>query len=325
MGTTRPTRSTDNTDHELLVRVASLYYLEDSTQEDIARSLGLSRAKVGRLLKAARDAGIVEISVHIPSQISMPLESELVSRFNLTRAFIVNDHNNEQTTLSVAGRAAAVYLDRIVQPGDTIAVGQGRNVRAAADDTSTHKHRDSHFVSAIGGSMQAANGLNSNDIARKLADKFGGTSIALFAPVYAETPTLRRALIKHDDVRKTLDRARKARIAIIGIGHSGDRSAAVKMGLVPRTVMRQLRSEHAVGGMLGTFFDSAGDAVSPWLAQRVIALTREDLFHIPHVIAIATEPEKSAAVHAALRSGIINVLVSTAPIAREILGCPTSA
>ena len=39
---------------ELLTRVASLYYLEDETQAEIAAALGLSRPKVARLLSKAR-------------------------------------------------------------------------------------------------------------------------------------------------------------------------------------------------------------------------------------------------------------------------------
>jgi hypothetical protein len=42
---------------ELLTRAASLYYLEGLAQEDITAKLGLSRPKVGRLLKQAKRFG----------------------------------------------------------------------------------------------------------------------------------------------------------------------------------------------------------------------------------------------------------------------------
>ncbi len=41
---------------ELVTRVASLYYLEDVTQGETADALGLSRPRVGWLLKKARAA-----------------------------------------------------------------------------------------------------------------------------------------------------------------------------------------------------------------------------------------------------------------------------
>lgn len=43
-----------NEEQQLLIDVAEMYYLEDKTQSEIARSLYLSRPKVSRLLKKAR-------------------------------------------------------------------------------------------------------------------------------------------------------------------------------------------------------------------------------------------------------------------------------
>lgn len=62
-----PLQSDQNDRHalfDLLARVASLYYLEEWTQDKIARQLGLSRQKVQRLLHQAREQRIVEIHVH---------------------------------------------------------------------------------------------------------------------------------------------------------------------------------------------------------------------------------------------------------------------
>ena len=45
----------------LMSQIAYLYYEEMLTQEAIARRLQVTRWKVGRLLRAAREQGIVEI------------------------------------------------------------------------------------------------------------------------------------------------------------------------------------------------------------------------------------------------------------------------
>ena len=50
-------------DIDLMTEVAMLYYLENVTQEAIAKRFDLSRAKDSRLLKRARDEGIVEVLV----------------------------------------------------------------------------------------------------------------------------------------------------------------------------------------------------------------------------------------------------------------------
>ncbi|HHF97997.1 MAG TPA: MarR family transcriptional regulator, partial [Candidatus Aerophobetes bacterium] len=46
-------------DKDLLIRVAWLYYEEGLTQDEIARIFSLSRSKVVRILKRAREEGIV--------------------------------------------------------------------------------------------------------------------------------------------------------------------------------------------------------------------------------------------------------------------------
>jgi deoxyribonucleoside regulator len=46
-----------------MIRVSHLYYEEMLTQEAIARRMNLTRWKIGRLLKQARDSGVVKIEI----------------------------------------------------------------------------------------------------------------------------------------------------------------------------------------------------------------------------------------------------------------------
>ena len=60
-----------------------MYYLQDKTQSEIAQTLGLSRVKIYRLLKEAREAGVVEITIHRFRARNDRLECELRERFGL--------------------------------------------------------------------------------------------------------------------------------------------------------------------------------------------------------------------------------------------------
>ena len=48
---------------QLSIRVAWLYYLENLTQAEIGERLGLTRARVNRMLAEARESGLVRISL----------------------------------------------------------------------------------------------------------------------------------------------------------------------------------------------------------------------------------------------------------------------
>ena len=74
----------------LLVKVAQLYHLQGLNQDQIGRQLGVSRSKVSRMLKEARERGLVEISIHYPSRFSLELERRLEAELGLREAVVVN-------------------------------------------------------------------------------------------------------------------------------------------------------------------------------------------------------------------------------------------
>ncbi len=98
-------------DIDLMTEVAMLYYLENVTQEAIAKRFDLSRAKVSRLLKRARDEGIVEVRVLQHPAMNNELEQALVERFQLDRALIAVDHSDPDTQRSAVASLVANYLN----------------------------------------------------------------------------------------------------------------------------------------------------------------------------------------------------------------------
>lgn len=304
---------------ELMTRVASLYYLEDITQGEIAELLGLSRPKVGRLLKKAREEGIVEITVHTHPGMSMALETELMERFGLRQALLVAEQSNPDAQRAQVARTVASFLARSLDDGAVVAVGMGRNVGAVADNVSTVAQHNCTFISAIGGSPQVGLPINPNEICRRLAERFGGSSESLYAPAYAESSAVHDMFLSHDTIRQTLARARQAGFALVGVGDARDDSAVVRMGCVSATEMRPMREAGAVGDMLGFFFDLHGRPVTNGMENRVVGLSASDLRRIPCVVATVSEASKAASILGALRTGVVDVLATSVGNARSVL------
>lgn len=61
---------------EKLVRIAQLYYQEEKTQSEIAKIYGVSRPLVSRMLREAKELGIVEIRIRPPRE----RDSQVLSR-----------------------------------------------------------------------------------------------------------------------------------------------------------------------------------------------------------------------------------------------------
>lgn len=94
--------SIENTD--LLTEISVAYYQDGATQEEISRKFAISRAKVGRMLKQARDEGIVEITVKYHPVFSAKIEQRLIERFGVKRALVALDQPNEEAQrLQVSG------------------------------------------------------------------------------------------------------------------------------------------------------------------------------------------------------------------------------
>ena len=67
-----------------VLRAASMYYLQDLKMEVIARHLGTSRSTVSRLIKRARQAGLVEITLRPASTRAPGLAQQLDAAPQLT-------------------------------------------------------------------------------------------------------------------------------------------------------------------------------------------------------------------------------------------------
>lgn len=53
---------------DLMCEVASLYYIDEYIQTKIARRLNISKYKVHRVLKKAKEIGIVQVKIVKPDQ-----------------------------------------------------------------------------------------------------------------------------------------------------------------------------------------------------------------------------------------------------------------
>ncbi len=304
----------------VLVEIASLYYYENATQEELSRRFGMSRASVSRLLGRAREEGVVEIRVHQPPGIRDNLEREFIARFGIDRLLVSVDQSDPRAQrLAVAGLVAD-HLVRTLTDGMIVATGMGRNVAAVADCVPPLTRRAVTFVCAIGGSVRAGEAMNPDHICRRLAVRFGGDSETLYAPALVANAELRDELHRNETVKLVLDRARRADVALVGIGDLSEDSNMVRMGWFSPQEVAEARLLGTIGDIMGyDFIDIHGRPSSTAMQGRVIGLTIRDLLRIPDVVAIASENTKAAAILGALRTGVVNTLVTSSTNARTVL------
>lgn len=314
-------QDTNSESADLLTEIAVAYYQDGATQEEISQKFTISRAKVGRMLKQARDEGIVEITVKYHPVFSAKIEQRLMARFGIKRALIALDQPTQELQRQQVAGLVSNYLAITLKNGMVVSVGQGRNVSAVAHYTGVVTPRDCKFVCSIGGIHPRGGSFNADHICRQMAKKYGGTSETLYAPAYAENREQKKAFMQNSTVKQTLDLARKADIALVGIGDMSENSYMVDLGWFSADEVLQARlQQNVVGDFAGyDFFTIEGDIADTVMNDRVIGLGIQEFKMTSELIAIASENSKPLALLGALRTGAIDVLATSVSNALTVL------
>jgi deoxyribonucleoside regulator len=107
---------------------------------------------------------------------------------------------------------------------------------------------------------------------------------------------------------------------LAGIGSTPPKYSSYYLaGYVPIEELNQLVQAGAVGDVCGLHFDLQGDEVCQTFCERLVTISKEDLFEIPERMGIAGGPGKVQPALGALRGGYINTLVTDDQTARQIL------
>jgi DNA-binding transcriptional regulator LsrR (DeoR family) len=306
---------------ELLARVASLYYEKNLTQSEIASQFHISRSTVSRLLQEARDEGIVEIVIHFPWKRSQHLEQQLVESFSLHEARVLASYNeNYEQILQGLGILAARYLESIVQPDTVLGISWGTAILSMVQALSPERKVPVTVVQMIGATGAPDPLTDGPELARLLADVYEGKYRCLHAPLVVENISIRSSLLQDPHVRETLDLAKQADVAVIGIGTVvPEYSSWLRAGYLKRGGLAQLEYKGAVGDICGWHYDISGELLDINLNRRIVGIELETLSKIREVIAIAGGEAKVKAVLGALRSGYVNTLVTDELVAKELL------
>lgn len=314
-------RDTSPRSRELLVKAARMYFLDNRSQDDIARVLGTSRSNVSRMITSARTSGVVEIRIRDEGGRDTDLEHALRERFGLAHARVAA-FRPRQDALAAIGILAADWLDDTLRDGQVLAVSWGTALQSAVDALAVEESRRLEVVPLVGGMPPTGGSLTpAHELVRDLATRLGATYRYLHGPALLRSRAARDALLAEPSVGHVLARARSADVALVGIGIPTSRSTAAVLdgvGLTPAE-RAELASGAPVGDTCCRFFDADGRSVRSAVDDRVLAVELDDLRCMPLVVGVATGPEKAAGVLGALRGGLLGGLVTDARLARAVL------
>src|SRR5579859_4961175 len=199
----RMTQESD--DIYLLAEVASLYYEENYNQEQIAKVIGISRSGVSRLLTRSRELGLVDIHVHHPLRTSFSLRDKLREQFGLQDAQVLSSTSSDEALLGLVGTLAARYLDRSIQESVSsmgqevpiIGISWGTSMLEMLKALRPQRRLPLKVVQLMGSvGTSALAESDGPEIARQLADAYGGQCYYLHAPLLVANAFVHDGLLR---------------------------------------------------------------------------------------------------------------------------------
>lgn len=310
-----------NFDVAVLHTAATLYYLENATQAQIAARLNTSRASVSRILAEARRQQIVRIEVvALPTSDTTLQLGERVRQalgldaVEISGAIPTSGIRSDNILGSVLAPAVSRALESVgLEPGDALLVSSGRTLYEVSQ-FELPRFSGVLVAPTVGGTDQPEGWFQTNEITRRIAERINGHGMSLHAPAMPGA-RLFTTLQTDPSIQRILRLWPRARCVLAGIGARPSSRTQTPQFIEQASPALQ----QAVGDMCSRLFSQSGEEVSLPGSDRLIALSLENLRTIPHVIAVAAGPDKVEPSIVAARAGYYSRLVTDPATAQEIL------
>ncbi len=300
-----------------LYEVARLYYEQNMTQEEIAKRLFISRSGISRLIKQARDEGVVEITVHTPYDRMRNLEYEFFRRFQIDEIRIVDtDKRPNPSDFDTVVKIAATYINSILNEKTILGLTWGKSIMGAIRELHPTRYLPKMHVTQMTGSIESHNPIiDGPDLVRHVAEVYGCNYHYLMVPFSVENKVVCDSLVKRPSVIETLSIAENANVMVTGIGSKTHWGNYVK-----EKELKEIEDLGAIGYVAGYYFDINGNIIDlPEFYDRIICVSRNVFSKVNFRIAVIADLVKATAVLGALRGKLINSLITSSKVANQIL------
>ena len=313
----------DDTEEDVVTRIAWLYYKEKMTQAEIADRISLSRQKVQRLLEKARDLEIIRFTLKHPYVNLLSVESRLKEELGLRDAVVVPAASADVDHLRASmAKAGAEYLERRLSTERSciLGLGWGNTTAHLADFFDGQSITGKIEVVSLIGNLMMNVSMNPYIMGDRIANKLDAPFYNIWAPAIAQTKERAEAFRSEPWIKDVLDKGCKANVNLIPIGELSRAASLFKMGYLSAADLKRLGDKGAVGDILSQFFDAEGEIIDDEVHNRVIGVPLETLRAGKKInIGVAGGASKVKAIKAAAAQGYINVLITDEKTAVAVL------
>lgn len=130
---------------------------------------------------------------------------------------------------------------------------------------------------------------------------------------------LRKSSWKKKALKEVFNLAKKADIAVAGIGTLNHNSALINAELIPMEEFERLQKKGGTGEILSHVVDKDGKLVKDQFEEHLLSLDLEEFKKIPIRVGVAYGLDKKEAILGVLRGGYVNVLITDEKVANYLI------
>ncbi len=306
---------------KLLSQVAYMHFVEGKSQSDIAKELGIYRTTISRMVKQARNEGIVEIKIHHFDQALYSLERHLKEIYGLKYISIVASRieDTEATRDEILAVEAAAFLKSKIESKNIVGLAWGATIGETIAKLENRKNVQATFVPIVGGPSHINSRYHVNTLVYEMSRKFEGKSLFVNATVVQESRELKEGILGSNYFSELRHYWRQLDVAVVGIGGPLHAKESQWRDLLSSADYEELTLREAVGDCCCRFFDGEGKVLKGSLDGRTIGVELEQLSEVPIAVGIARSKTKARGILAMIKKQFINTLITDEETALEVL------
>ena len=307
-----------------LYAAARMYYGDGQTMESIAGALDVSRSTVSRMLRDAREAELVTISLRPPEAQRVEELARRISRQYGVQVHVVpsvsgDDQHERLRTVAEAGGA---LLDDMLEPGTTLGIAWGTTIATLLGTVRSRPVPGLRIVQLNGAINTEGSGLTYiATVLARAATRWDATVHQFPVPAFFDYPATREAMWRERSVQRVLATQREATVAVFSVGAFDAEvpSHVYTHNYLTADDLRSLRADGAVGDVCTVFLRADGTFRDIAMNHRGSGTAPDRLLRIPRRLLVASGSRKALPLRAALRAGVATDVVVDEVTARSLV------
>ena len=309
--------SADNEKIQRLISIAKLYYLENMTQSEIAKIVGVSRPLISKFLTEARELGLVKIEINdiLKDNIQESRSEELSKKYSLKDVYIVPSSSNKNLNDQIFMDHSLEYIFNQYKNSEVLGVGWGNTIGGIVERIDNRERYifSGTAVPLIGNAPVSHRNYHTNELIRMLSEKTSLISKYLYLPFLCSSHSEKEMFLKTENLKEIAFLWNKIDCSVIQIRNFPsvpDLATEARFGKV-------LQEEKAIGMFLSYYFDIDGNILKGE-NDFSIQIPLESLKSNKKVIGIINKRVNPLAVIGALKTKVFTHIVIDSDVASLI-------